>query len=226
LVFDPQLSPPGLRRPLRPVRVLRSCLFRPRPLNEHGVVRTPNAWRGARLRKMAVLSDGSRRLPGITQRTACRRSGLGRGTNLETPIELPSPGAVLGSRLLPTYRAAKLQSGLPDEASRSLRRRGEVWLPSRCWAPHPRPAFTNFPGSFLNLRTPAFLGYSSSSSNPGERSDGPPASPARNASRGDAGEGYAKRCGREYWSSAPSRNCTRTAGWRRSPFGVRKLDHD
>ena len=26
------------------------------------------------------------------------------------------------------------QSGLPDVASRSFRRRGEVWLPSRRWA--------------------------------------------------------------------------------------------
>jgi len=41
---------------------------------------------------------------------------------------------IRGSRLLPTDRAAILYSGLPDVASRSFRRRGEVWLPSRPWA--------------------------------------------------------------------------------------------
>jgi hypothetical protein len=41
---------------------------------------------------------------------------------------------VLGSRLLLIDRTAILQSGLPDVASRSFGRRGEVWLPSRPWA--------------------------------------------------------------------------------------------
>jgi hypothetical protein len=43
---------------------------------------------------------------------------------------------------------------------------------------------------------------SSSSSNPAARSDGVLARPHR----------YAKRCGREFWSTAPSPNCTRVAG--------------
>ena len=35
---------------------------------------------GEPLGKVAVLSDGSRRLPGITQRKACRGDALGRGS--------------------------------------------------------------------------------------------------------------------------------------------------
>ncbi|HXM01662.1 MAG TPA: hypothetical protein VN939_03615, partial [Chthoniobacterales bacterium] len=44
-----------------------------------------------------------------------------------------------GSRLLATDRDAILLSGLPDVASRSFRRRGEVWLPSRPWDAMPCP---------------------------------------------------------------------------------------
>src|ERR1700733_10134468 len=46
-------------------------------------------------------------------------------------IELPRLETFPGAARLPTHRGARLQSGLADVASRSFRRRGEVWRPSR-----------------------------------------------------------------------------------------------
>ena len=82
---------------------------------------------------MAALWVGKQAAPGNVSRCG---SSMGR---LYPPPGIDAMGKTLswvipGSRLLATDRAAKLQSGLPDVASRSFRRRGEVWLPSRPWA--------------------------------------------------------------------------------------------
>jgi hypothetical protein len=79
---------------------------------------------------MAALSVGSRRLPGIAQRHVLPIASIPCG-GYNRPIELPHLETFPGAACLPTDRAARLQSGLPDVASRSFRRRGEVWLPSR-----------------------------------------------------------------------------------------------
>ena len=52
-----------------------------------------------------------------------------RGSRLPTHAESGKPNAPITRVQLRTVK-----SGLPDVASRSFRRRGEVWLPSRCWA--------------------------------------------------------------------------------------------
>ena len=78
----------------------------------------------------AALSVSSRRLPGMTQRKVLPIAPIPVG-GYKRPIELPQLETFPGAALLPTYRAARLQSGLPDVASRSFRRRREVWLPYR-----------------------------------------------------------------------------------------------
>ena len=73
-------------------------------------------------------------------------AALWPGVNVSEPQVNASRWVIPGSRLLRHFRSGwrcyakfarwprRCQSGLPDVASRSLRRRGEVWLPSRRWA--------------------------------------------------------------------------------------------
>ena len=64
---------------------------------------------------MAVLLDGSRRLPGITQREAQRRDAVGELPIWKPPIELASAGPCPGAACcqlteLLAYKAAPLQA--------------------------------------------------------------------------------------------------------------------
>ena len=99
---------------------------------------------------MAALSVNSRRLPGITQRNILPIASVPCG-GATTAYRTATPRDVPGSRLLPTHRAAMLQSGSPPG----------VWSVQRaaCLQPFCVPS-----SSF----TLAFLCYSSSNS--GERS--------------------------------------------------------
>jgi hypothetical protein len=101
---------------------------------------------------MAALSVGSRRLPGIAQRHVLPIASIPCG-GYNRPIELPHLETFPGAACLPTDRAARLQSGLPDVASRSFRRRGEVWLPSRRSVRSTRGVFATLLGSFLIVQS-------------------------------------------------------------------------
>jgi hypothetical protein len=63
---------------------------------------------------------------------------------------------VPGSRPLLNDRAATLLSGLPDVASRSFRRRGEVWLPSRAGGLTISPCFVGQRSPFQDRRDNLF----------------------------------------------------------------------
>ena len=109
---------------------------------------------------MAALWVSRRRLPGITQRNVLPIAPIPCGGNNRAHRTAPRRH-VPGSRLLATYKAAGLQSGLPDIASRSLRRwgevgscrrRGEVWLPSRRSIRSIHGVFVTLLSSFLILQ--------------------------------------------------------------------------
>ena len=75
---------------------------------------------GSRFCNIAALSVASRRLPRITQGNLWPKVALFRCVDLNGADRAATRADVPGSRLLPTYITAKLQSGLPDEASQSL----------------------------------------------------------------------------------------------------------
>jgi hypothetical protein len=99
---------------------------------------------------MAAIAVGSRRLPGMTQRNVLPIASV-PGGGYKRPIKLPHLETFPGAACLTTRRAAGPQSGLPDVASQSFRRRGEVWLPSRPWVRSTRGVFANSV-SFLILQ--------------------------------------------------------------------------
>jgi hypothetical protein len=72
---------------------------------------------------------------------AVAASGNVRGNRLPTHAESGKPSAPITRIQLRTVK-----SGLPDVASRSFRRRGEVWLPSRR---RPREAISSSLPNFL-----------------------------------------------------------------------------
>jgi len=85
-----------------------------RPPDEHRVVPWPTSG-GEPLCSVAVLADGSRRLPGITQRIFLHEGLRSDGSTSARPIALhnhgPFPGAACCQiEELPPYKAAPLQT--------------------------------------------------------------------------------------------------------------------
>ena len=73
-----------------------------------------------------IAAGGSRELPSVCH---AGRMRLAKPLIRKAALELLSSGAVLGSRLLPTYRAANLQSGSPPGLGRLVRAKRLQTLP-------------------------------------------------------------------------------------------------
>ena len=100
---------------------------RPRSLNEHRAVPCPGPG-GEPLCSAAVLSDCSKRLPGITQRVLLAGGLCCEGIDQRRPIELPNYGSFPGAACLPRRlsvaaksQSCPFQSGSPPGAGSLLR---------------------------------------------------------------------------------------------------------